>query len=198
MLDVDIILGKVPTKSKEYLEPSQKKEVAKNILLALGLVGVITAVAIIPGLGKALPLLQKIDVARINQELKRLKKRGLVEIIKRKNGITTIKLTSSGKEKIKKYEIENLEIEKPKIWDGKWRIIIFDIPISKNKSREYLRRKIKNLGFYKLQASVFVYPYPCFEVVSFIRDFFGVSTEVEYLEAEKIESQNKLIGYFFT
>ena len=63
----------------------KQKEVAKTIVLALGIVGVVSLVAVAPGLGKIIPLLQKVDTRRINQEIKRLYKRGLVEIIKRKN-----------------------------------------------------------------------------------------------------------------
>lgn len=174
-----------------------QKEVAKNIVVALGVIGMISAVMVAPGLAKTLPLLQKVNIARINQELKRLKKRGLVEIIKRKNGLTSIKLTKEGKKKLARYKIDQLEIEKPKIWDGKWRIIIFDIPIQKNSARGLLRKKMKELGFYKLQASVFVYPYSCYEVVSFLREYFGVKAEVEYIEADNLESQNKLLSHFF-
>lgn len=175
-----------------------QKFVAKQIVIAIGVLGVVSAAIVAPGLAKVIPLLKKIDIARINQELKRLRKRGLVEIIKLNNGITEVKLTKEGKRKLARYQIDLLEIEKPKKWDGKWRIIIFDIPVKKNFARELLRRKMKNLGFYKLQASVFVHPYSCYEVVKFLRDYFGVSSEVEYLEAEKLESQNKLLEYFFT
>lgn len=175
-----------------------QKFVAKQIIIAIGVLGVVSAVMVAPGLAKAIPLLRKINIARINQELKRLHKRGLVEIIKRKNDVTEVKLTKEGKRKLTRYQIDLLEIEKPRKWDGKWRVIIFDIPIRKNFARELLRRKMKHLGFYKLQASVFVHPYPCYEIVKFLRDYFGVPSEVEYLEVEKLESQNKLIGYFFT
>lgn len=175
-----------------------QKFVAKQIIIAIGVLGVVSAVMVAPGLAKAIPLLRKINIARINQELKRLHKRGLVEIIKRKNDVTEVKLTKEGKRKLTRYQIDLLEIEKPRKWDGKWRVIIFDIPIRKNFARELLRRKMKHLGFYRLQASVFVHPYPCYEIVKFLRDYFGVPSEVEYLEVEKLESQNKLIGYFFT
>lgn len=175
-----------------------QKFVAKQIVIAIGVLGFVSAVMVAPGLARAIPLLRKIDIARINQELKRLHKRGLIEIIKRKNGITNVKLTKEGKKKLARYKIDLLEIEKPKKWDGKWRIIIFDIPIKKNSARELFRRKMKHLGFCKLQASVFVHPYPCYEIVNFLRDYFGVSSEVEYLEVEKLESQNKLVEYFFT
>lgn len=176
----------------------KQKEVAKNIIIALGAVGFISAVMVAPGLIKAWPLLKKIDIARINQEIKRLYKRGLVEMIKKKNGLTTIKLTQIGREKLRRYQIDQLKIEKPKTWDKRWRIVIFDIPTKKNLSRDLLRRKMKNLGFYKLQNSVFVHPFPCYEIVEFIKDYYGVRSEVEYLEADKLESQNDLINYFFT
>lgn len=175
-----------------------QKFIAKQMVIAIGILGIVSAVMVAPGLARAIPLLRKIDIARINQELKRLHKRGLIEIIKRKNGIVAVTLTKEGKRKLARYQIDLLEIEKPKKWDGKWRIIIFDIPVKKNIARELLRRKMKNLGFYKLQASVFVYPFPCYEVVKFLRDYFGVSSEVEYLEVESLESQDKLIGHFFT
>lgn len=175
-----------------------QKEVAKHIVLALGVVGFISLAMVMPGLTRAVPLLSKIDLARINKEIKRLNKRGLVEIIKRKNGIETIRLTQEGREKLKRYKIDLLKIEKPNKWDRKWRIIIFDIPIKKNKSRAMLRAKMKRLGFYRLQDSVFVHPYPCYEIVKFLREYFGVNSEVEYLEVEKLESQDKLIEYFFT
>lgn len=175
-----------------------QKFIAKQIVIAVGILGVVSAVMIAPGLAKAIPIFKKIDISRVNQELKRLHKRGLVEIIKRKNGVITVKLTKEGKRKLARYKIDLLEIVKPNKWDGKWRVVIFDIPVKKNSNRELLRYKMKGLGFYKLQASVFVHPYPCFEVVKFLRDYFGVSAEVEYLEVETLESQDRLIGYFFT
>src|SRR3989344_1903131 len=176
----------------------KQKDVAKNILIALGIIGIVPIVSVAPGLAKVLPLLKKVDLARINQEIKRLQKRSLVEIIKNKKGVSVIKLTKDGKAKLRRYQIDNLKIEKPISWDGKWRIIIFDIPISKNNERFLLRKKMKEIGFYKLQNSVFIHHYPCFEIVKYLRDYFGVAAEVEYIEANSLESQNKLISYFFT
>ena len=175
-----------------------QKFVAKQIVIAIGILGVVSAIIVAPGLAKAIPLLKKIDIYRINQELKRLQKRGLVEIIKKRNGLTTVKLTKEGKNKLTRYQIDFLEIEKPKKWDGKWRVIIFDIPVKKNSARELLRYKMKSLGFYKLQNSVFVHPFPCYDTVTFLRDYFGVRAEVEYLEVDKLESQDKLLTHFFT
>lgn len=174
-----------------------KQEIAKNIIIGLGVVGVVSAVVIAPGLAKAIPLLSKINARRMNQEINRLKKRGLVELIKRKNNLTEIKLTKEGRQKLLSYKIDNLSIEIPKKWDKIWRVIIFDVPVIKNTNRTKIRKKIKSLGFYRLQNSVFIYPYPCYEVVTFLREYFQVKEEVEYLEVQNLESQNRLISHFF-
>ncbi len=169
----------------------------KYLLFAVAAAGIVSVALVAPGLVKLIPYLSKIPLKRINQEIKRLQKRGLVEIIKKKNGVTSIRLTKLGKEKLARYKIEDLAIEKPKDWDGKWRVIIFDIPVKKNQQRTLLRKKMKMMGFYKLQNSVFIHPYPCFELVTFIRDYFDVSSEVEYLEVDRLESQDKLMNYYF-
>ena len=44
-------------------------------------------------------------------------------------------------------------------WDGRWRIIFFDIPEKKKEKRNYLRSVIKVIGFKEFQKSVWVYPY---------------------------------------
>ena len=43
--------------------------------------------------------------------------------------------------------------------DGKWKMIIFDIPESKRSVRDYLRTKLKQLGFKRWQNSIWITPY---------------------------------------
>lgn len=176
----------------------KQKGIAKNIMLTLGVVGVVTVVAVAPGLAKLLPTLTKINPARINQEIKRLQKRGLVEVIKRKNGLTSIRLTKLGRERLSRLKIEQLKIETPAKWDTKWRLVTFDVPVYRNSSRNTLRRTMKQLGFYPLQQSVFVHPYPCFEEIHYLREYLGLNARVEYMEVANLESQDKLLEYFFT
>lgn len=44
-------------------------------------------------------------------------------------------------------------------WDGKWRMVLFDVPESKRRFRDYLRSLLKQLGFLQWQRSVWVSPY---------------------------------------
>ncbi|MFA6288713.1 MAG: hypothetical protein WC661_15120 [Opitutaceae bacterium] len=45
-------------------------------------------------------------------------------------------------------------------WDGRWRLVIFDLPEAQNKQRVKLRRTLKDLRFGYLQNSVWISPDP--------------------------------------
>jgi phenylacetic acid degradation operon negative regulatory protein len=43
-------------------------------------------------------------------------------------------------------------------WDGRWRLVLFDVPITQNSHRKQLRRYLRDKGFGCLQNSVWVTP----------------------------------------
>ncbi len=43
-------------------------------------------------------------------------------------------------------------------WDGRWRVVIFDIPEQASLVRDRLRKLLKDYGFKALQASVYISP----------------------------------------
>ncbi len=45
-----------------------------------------------------------------------------------------------------------------KNWDGKWRIVIFDVPESQRPVRDYIRSVLKRIGFYEFQRSMWIHP----------------------------------------
>lgn len=74
-----------------------------------------------------------------------------------KKGEVYLRLTTSGKERIKRdFPIISLQNQK---WDRRWRIVIFDIAEVSRKTRDLLRLKLKELGFGMLQESVWLTPY---------------------------------------
>lgn len=54
-----------------------------------------------------------------------------------------------------------------KKWDGKWRIMFFDIPEKKRGKRDELRVMLKAVGFKEFQKSAWVYPY---KVPNFLKE----------------------------
>lgn len=66
-------------------------------------------------------------------------------------------------------ELSGYKIHKQK-WDGKWRIILFDIPEKKRALRDYLRSVIKRCGFKEFQKSIWVHPY---KIPDFLKEILG-------------------------
>ncbi|MBI4034031.1 MAG: hypothetical protein HY378_00590 [Candidatus Brennerbacteria bacterium] len=94
------------------------------------------------------------------------------------------------------YDIDNIKLKRQR-WDGKWRLVTFDIPDSKKTAREALRRKLKELDFYPLQKSVFITPYRCEDEIDFICSVFDVNrNNVLILEVNKFEGAEKLKHHF--
>src|SRR3989338_1016131 len=87
-------------------------------------------------------------------------------------------------------------INTPKKWDGKWRLVMFDIPMRFTKGREALRYHLKNLGFLQFQKSAWIHPFPCEDEILFIADFFGIGKHVEILTVENLLNDEKLKKHF--
>lgn len=105
-------------------------------------------------------------------------------------------LTPKGEARLRDIVIDEIEIKNLKNWDGKWRLVMYDLPIRFKKARNAFRWKLKDLGFYQFQKSVWVYPYPCKEEILFVTDFFGVRKHIEILEVTKILDDRKLKAHF--
>jgi len=127
----------------------------------------------------------------INDSLERLLEKGLLAIAV-KNGIKSIKITATGEKKLRRFETEGLLENKPKKWDGKYSVVIFDIKENNRLSRDDLRYMLLRFGFVKLQNSVWVYPYPCKGAINLLKKYLEVKDEVIYMTVESIENDNWL------
>ena len=165
------------------------------MFIAIG--GVTIIGATLPGLVRALgsfsrgsqKLKNKYSKEKIARSLAYLKHKKLIEILEEKNGKMKVRLTNRGKKRLAEYSLNTLEIKKPKLWDGKWRILMFDIPAHPkryNYARNALRNKVKELGFCQIQKSVWVYPYDCEEELLFVAEVFDVQNHIEIMTVEKI------------
>ncbi len=131
----------------------------------------------------------------LKRTLRRMQKEKLVKIVER-GGEQVVELTKNGKRRIIKYSLETLSIEKPASWDGRWRLVLYDVPHRRRQLRDIFRQSLKGLGFYQLQESVWLYPYPCEQQVTFLREFYGVGSEVLYIVAIKLEDDLPYRTYF--
>jgi len=139
---------------------------------------------------------KKLDERKIARALERLK-RNKVIILSEEYGKFKIELTDKGKRIVKEIQLEDMKIEKPDIWDKKWRMVIFDIPEKyKRRARDVLREKLQKMNFYQLQKSVWVCPYPCEKEIQFLCEFFEITPYVNLVLADNIYNDIKLRKYF--
>lgn len=132
---------------------------------------------------------------RLSKQISRLKHLKLIE--KYQNGKDTIiKLTPIGKEKAFQYLFKDINPNIPKQWDKKWRMVIFDIPEEKKSIRDAIRQKLKQIGLFQLQRSVFVYPFDCKELIISLKYGYCVGKNLQYIIADSIEGEIDLIDYF--
>lgn len=133
---------------------------------------------------------------KFGREIYRLKQAGIIkEYLKGKERF--IQLTKKGKKRLQKYVVSALEVEKPSKWDGKWRIVIFDIPDKKRDARDLLRRKLEDFGFFKLQESVYVFPFECAAQIDYLKKTYYIAPYVQYILADRIETEVDLVKKFY-
>ena len=167
-----------------------RKETREVILEITKGAGLISLALLLPGVCDAIKYFKKIkslDRKRryyINSTIKKLVAEKLLIIDK--NGFAY--LSEKGEEYLNRIEDDSGAISKPNKWDGKYRVIIFDIPEVKRKIRGVIRQQLMNWGFVKLQDSVWVHPYECQHIVTLLKTRFYVSGEVLYLTVDSIEN----------
>lgn len=171
---------------EDYIYTHPKTYSATKVLFALVAVGgALTFAAAAPGLvgvlGKSY-FAQKRDrrerYDKLWQSFYRLKKERAIEYVGEKDGKPVYAFTENGKTKLHKFLLDTLKIATPSKWDGKWRIVLFDIPEKIKSRRRAIQQKFAELGLYPMQKSAWVHPFPCEAEVEFLKDVYGVKPHV--------------------
>jgi DNA-binding transcriptional regulator PaaX len=168
----------------------------KFLLMFVGIGMIACGGAIVPGILKVIEEFgmpeeksKRYSRKQLDNAFAHLKRQKLVEIIKEKDGKMHVKLTNKGKKRMVEFSIDTLKIKKPRKWDKKWRVLMFDIPTKPkiyNQAREALRSKIKELGFFQMQKSAWVCPYECEDELLFVAELYHVEKYIEVLTVESL------------
>ncbi|TSC52387.1 MAG: phenylacetic acid degradation operon negative regulatory protein [Parcubacteria group bacterium LiPW_39] len=178
-------------------------QISAQVLLVVGvLAGTITLAAIAPNVigavgrlmkkGKRRPYYFQCDQKKFNRALSYLKNQHLIKMIPGQRRGTSLRLTPKGERKYCIHLLDRMSLEKPKKWDGRWRIVIFDIPEKFKMAREAIRQKLQNLGFCQIQKSVFAVPYPCEKEINFIRHLFGLEDQLRIIRADFFQGEQEV------
>jgi hypothetical protein len=212
--DVNISDGELHKIAKYFYERLNKEErdkryaSAKQVLMLLGTGVTIASAFLAPRVAVGFgPLFlshegtydpkkwKQYNPSYLRQAIKRFETQKLVER-DTINGEEVLRISQQGKVKILKYNLDDLEIEKPKSWDGKWRVVIYDIPTRERSMQQMIRQTLKMLGFYAIQESVYVIPYSCYDKIEFLRSYYGLGANIKYLLVTQLEDDQAYRDYF--
>ena len=180
-------------KSMKPVEAGAKKKMRKRnlrnaALMAIGAAGIIAVAAVATNMFQILGRTGALDRLKYRSKgvLARLKQKGEIEFVER-DGKKYAQLTDRG-EKALDLNREKLKIidNKPKKWDRRYRLVMFDIPEKHKKVREHLRFEMQEIGFLRIQDSAWVYPYDCEEFIALLKADLHIGKDVLYTVVEEI------------
>lgn len=200
-------LAKILSKQIDRKVFERKYAPAKDVLKLVGAGAFITASMLMPGLPMALkPFLddrrknerevwKRFNIPYLKRTLQRLEDQKLIECSE-ENRMQVIKITNQGRRKVLRMALNDLEIKKPKFWDGRWRLISFDLPETMAKTRKVLVEYLSAWRFYPMQKSVYLHAYPCLKEVDFLREYLKVGKYVKTFTIIDIENDRQFKSFF--
>ncbi len=177
----------------------RKGYIRQALLAAIGISGLLLVGAAAPNVIQVLDKLAP-DKYKLKYRLKgttsRLVSLGQIRFVDR-GGKRYMEITEKGRRVLEMERQKRLLTERAgKRWDKKWRMVMFDIPERRRKTRDTLRIALRTFGFYQLQGSVWIYPYDCEEIVTLIKADIGTGYAVLYAIVEKIENDERVKRHF--
>lgn len=187
-------------------EDGEKFSMSRAVLGAVALAGLVSVAILAPN---ALQMFRSFNIEKllrkqktravlkyhVNATIARLYKEGCVTL-KTQRGETFISLTEKGGKRLRLYETGLAATRAREKWDGKWRVVIFDVAEDIRSARDKLRASLQNFGFVYLQRSVWVFPYECEDLISMLKTDQELWENVLYMVVEKIEGEERLRKQF--
>lgn len=176
----------------------RKRNLQRAVLLAVGTAGLVTVMAAAPN---ALQLLETTGInARLRYRTKnalgRLKQKGEIEFVEHE-GKKYARLTEQGEKTLAfMKEKTSLATKQRKKWDQRFRLVMFDVPERRKRTRDRLRREMQEAGFLRLQDSAWVYPYDCEEFVALLKADLHIGRDVLYAVIEEIDNDISIRKHF--
>lgn len=106
-----------------------------------------------------------------------------------------LRLTQKGESEMIRL-LGKASVQKTKRWDGKWRVLMFDVPEYRKTIRDKIRRTVSGIGFQRLQDSVWIYPYDCEDLITLLKADFRIGKDVLYMVVESLEGDGWLRTLF--
>lgn len=106
-----------------------------------------------------------------------------------------LQLTDKARERLARIDAKLIATPQD-VWDGWWRIIIYDIPNELQSARHALQNELRRYGCYILQRSVYITPFPCIDDIQTLAARCGADKYVTHFEAKNLPNAAAMIRLF--
>lgn len=172
------------------LETKQMLNAVLEMIGSRGLAGVsVPAVSLYSALEHLSAFPDHTSKAEQRQLTANLRRQGLVEVTKR-SGELIIQPSVKGVHRLQRAKIHKLFIRPQQRWDGTWRMVSYDIPARHTKQRRLFTSELHRLGFTLIKDSTWFHPYPCFDVVSELVAYCGLTQFVMVAEIARLDESS--------
>ncbi len=176
----------------------RNRNIQTAVLSTVALGGVIAVGAIAPNLVQLLALGKKSSRLKyqIPDVVHRLVAKKYLTFEKNSDRIS-VRVTEAGEAVLALEQSKMaLRIQRKRRWDGRWRMVLFDIPERRRQLRDRLRATMKEAGFCRVQDSVWMYPYECEEFIALLKKQLTLGSSVLYAVIESLENDTKPRTHF--
>jgi len=188
-------MGKLEEASRKR---KKKKDIQNAVLAAVAVTGLLAFAAVAPN---ALKLLDYVPNEKYNLKYRAKSATGRLVAKKyvvwiEKDDKKYLRLTQAGR---KAFTFEQAKVtlkNQKKKWDGRWRMVVFDVPERRRCVRNRLRAVMLDIGFVRLQDSVWVFPYDCEDFVALLKADLKIGKDVLYAIVDTIEHDQNLRRQF--
>ena len=181
-------------------EMKKLKSVAQILIIVLTITGLITVTAVMPGflsVIKTFYRIRKIKWPKYEEKNKKitktfyyLKGKGYIKMYKLDKNFK-IGLTRKGKLWANKLQKSIISIPKDQHWDKKYWQVAADIPTKYRSGADAFRREIIKLGLFRLQRTLWFYPFdPRREIELIARKYF-ISSFVTVMKIEILDPSDR-------
>ncbi|MBU1032372.1 MAG: CRISPR-associated endonuclease Cas2 [Patescibacteria group bacterium] len=132
------------------------------------------------------------SIWRIKKSLREMRINGFIEYCP-EDEHSPIYITKKGFFRYTKAKLKKIKGNK---WDHFWRLIMFDISERSNMRRKF-QHTLKSIGCYKIQKSVYAYPFDCKDDIKLLASNFKISSRVEILTIPNLGSHERLARRFY-
>ena len=177
---------------KHSYQKKRNRDLQRLVMETVAFTGVLGASFVAPNALGAMKKLGLLPTRRQKESINTARDRLIKKQLLERDAKGLLRITAKGEHALYMLRARAGGLPRPRRWDRRWRVLIFDIPDYRKGLRDRLRQSLRSVGFILLQGSVWVYPYDCEDFVALLKADFKIGKAMRYLIADTIENDREL------